>query len=182
MRVIAFSIMLAACAAASAGTTVYTWVDAQGVTHFSDQPHQGAKKLKVEDAATYAPPATDSADEAPPGEKRGAATECAIDSPTDQQMLMNTWSVSGHVRLSQFVPGARIVLMLDGAVLPGAADPTGNFNIPSIDRGAHYLAAQVLSATGQVICQAPSITFYVHQPNLNTPSSQPQPSSVRPHS
>jgi len=183
MRTLAFSIILATCTVASAGTTVYTWVDEQGVTHYSDQPHTGATKLKVEDAPTYAaPPATEVGE--PPAGERERAPDCAIESPADQQMLMNAWSVSGHVRIPNAVPGERVVLMLDGAVLPGAAEPTGNFTIPQVERGAHTLAAQVLGPGGQVICEAPSITFYVHQPNLNTPTSQPPqaPPGPRPRS
>jgi hypothetical protein len=172
MRALLFAIMLAGCLAASASTTVYTWVDAQGVTHFSDQPHPGATKLKVEDAPTFTPPPV-------PGVSVSHAHEtqqqqCSIESPADQQTLMNVWSVSGHIRLPQVNPGDRVVLMLDGAVLAGAADAGGNFTITQIDRGSHTLAAQVLNASGQVVCEAPSITFYVHQANLNSPANEQQ--------
>jgi Domain of unknown function (DUF4124) len=175
MRRLAFCIILSACAAAWAGTTVYTWVDAQGVTHYSDQPHTGATKLKVGDAPTFsAPPAPNVGTQQPaaPGEHK---VDCAIDSPTDQQMLMNAWSVSGHVRVPPAQQGDRVVLMLDGAVLADAADSSGNFNIAQIDRGQHTLAAQVLSASGQVICQAPSITFFVHQPSSQAPNPANRP-------
>jgi hypothetical protein len=179
MRGFAFSIILATCAAASAGTTVYTWVDAQGVTHYSDQPHQGATKMRVQDAPTYSAPPAASAPEAGTPSGRPPKLDCAIESPSDQQMIMNAWSVSGHIRLPEVAPGDRVVLMLDGMVLPGAADLSGNFNIPQVDRGQHTLAAQVLGPDGQVICEAPSVTFFVHQPNLNSPASPPQPQPNR---
>jgi hypothetical protein len=173
MRGIVFAIMLSACLAAQASTTVYTWVDAQGVTHYSDQPHPGATKLKVEDAPTFAPPpiANVSVSHAAASEHK----QCSIESPADQQMLMNAWSVSGHIRLPQVNPGDRVVLMLDGAVLAGAADASGNFTIPQIDRGSHTLAAQLVTAAGQVICEAPSITFFVHQPTNTSPTPNPGP-------
>jgi hypothetical protein len=178
MRGLLFAIILLTSLTASAGTTVYTWVDAQGVTHYSDQPYPGATKLKVQDAPTYAAPTTPSVSvpEAPGASER---LQCSIDSPTDQQTLMNAWSVSGHIHLPRVNPGDRVVLMLDGAVLANAADSGGNFSIPQIDRGTHTLAAQLLNANGQVICEAPSVTFYVHQPNLNSPS-QSQTPPVRP--
>jgi hypothetical protein len=170
--------MLPAWLVAAAGTTVYTWVDAQGVTHYSDQPHEGAKKMRVQDAPTFAAPPTPdvSVSHAQAGEHK----QCSIDSPADQQMLMNAWSVSGHIRLPQINAGDRVVLMLDGAVLAGAADVGGNFTIPQIDRGSHTLAAQVVNASGQVVCEAPSITFFVHQPNENQPSNQAPNSGTRP--
>jgi hypothetical protein len=172
MRTLPFAIMLTVCLAASAGTTVYTWVDAEGVTHYSDQPHAGATKMKVEDAPTFAAPPVPnvSGSQTQAGEHK----ECSIESPTDQQTFMNAWSVNGHIRLPAVSPGDHVVLMLDGAVLANAADSGGNFSIPQIDRGTHTLAAQLINAGGQVICEAPSITFYVHQPNLNSPPNEQQ--------
>jgi hypothetical protein len=178
MRAPLFAIMLTMGLAASAGTTVYTWVDAEGVTHYSDQPHAGATKMKVEDAPTFAAPPVPnvSVSQTQAGEHK----ECSIESPTDQQTFMNAWSVSGHIRLPQVNAGDHVVLMLDGAVLAGAADSGGNFSIAQIDRGAHTLAAQLINAGGQVVCEAPSITFYVHQTNLNSPTNQPQTAPNRP--
>ena len=54
LTIILGSIVLAP---ALASTTVYRWVDEQGIVHFSDQPHPGAQKMRVEDAPTFkAPP------------------------------------------------------------------------------------------------------------------------------
>ncbi|HEY2591864.1 MAG TPA: DUF4124 domain-containing protein [Steroidobacteraceae bacterium] len=165
-------------APALAATTVYRWVDEQGVVHFSDQPHPGAQKMHVEDAPTFPAqriPQTPSA--APPPAEQGSTASCAIESPGDQQNLMNTYSVNGSIRLPEPLDaGDRVVLMLDGKVLAGAAELSGAFHIPEIDRGAHTLAAQVQSPGGQVICQTPQITFFVHQPSVQNPQNP-----VRPH-
>ncbi|BCA95306.1 hypothetical protein TUM19329_16670 [Legionella antarctica] len=32
---------------------IYTWIDSQGVVHFSDNPHQGAEKLKLPAGQSY---------------------------------------------------------------------------------------------------------------------------------
>ncbi len=179
MRGPLFAIMLSLCAGALAGTTVYVWVDAQGVTHYSDQPHQGATKMKVEDAPTYASTPVGSTGAGAP--KRGAGEQkvaCSIASPSDQQMIMNAWSVSGHVQIPK--GPYHVVLMLDGTVLPNATDGSGNFTIPQIDRGQHTLAAQVLDQSDQVVCEAPSITFFVHQPNLDSPTNQLPGTPIRP--
>ena len=175
MRPYALTIILAPLllAPALAATTVYRWVDEQGVVHFSDQPHQGAEKMHVEDAPTFPAtqiPQTPSA--APAPEQAAPTATCSIESPGDQQNLMNTYSVSGSIRMpGQLDPGDRVVLMLDGKVLAGAADLSGAFQIPEIDRGAHTLAAQVVTPTGQVICQTQQITFFVHQPSTQNPQN-----------
>jgi hypothetical protein len=167
--------MLLASAGALAATTVYTWVDEQGVTHFSDQPHPGAAKKQVENAPTYSAPPTAPADR-PAQQPSAPRAECSIASPTDQQMFMNAWSVSGQVQLPRNMQaGARVILLLDGKVLPDAASQSGAFTLAQVDRGAHTLAAQVESPDGQVICQAPSITFYVHQPSDQAPNPANRP-------
>ena len=180
MRPYALTIILGALvlAPALAATTVYRWVDEQGVVHFSDQPHPGAEKMRVQDAPTFPAPRTPQTPSAAPAPEQAAPTgSCSIESPGDQQNLMNTYSVSGSIHLpGQLDPGDRVLLMLDGKVLTGAADLSGAFQIPEIDRGAHTLAAQVLTPDGQVICQTPQITFFVHQPSIQNPQSP-----VRPH-
>jgi len=161
-------------APALASTTVYRWVDEQGIVHFSDQPHPGAVKMRVEDAPTFrAPPVPQTPGAGPAAAPGGApAVSCSITSPGDQQTLMNQYSVSGSIQMpGQLDAGDRVVLMLDGKVVTGAADLSGAFHIPQIDRGAHTLAAQVQSSGGQVICQTPQITFYVHQPSVQNPQN-----------
>ena len=181
MRRHALTIILTALVlpAAVASTTVYRWVDDQGVVHFSDQPHPGAQKMHVEDAPTFpAPPVPHtSSPSSAPQQNGGAPQSCSIASPTDQQMLMNAYDVSGSIQMpAQLDPGDRVVLMLDGKVLAGAANLSGVFHIPQIERGAHTIAAQVQAPDGQVICQTPPVTFFVHQPSVQNPQSP-----VRPH-
>lgn len=165
-------------APALAATTVYRWVDEQGVVHFSDQPHPGAQKMRVEDAPTFSAPRVPrtSVGSAAPQQGGPPAVSCSITSPTDQQMLMNTYSVSGNIQMpGPLAPGDRVVLMLDGKVLTNAADLSGAFHIPQIDRGTHTLAAQVQASDGQVICQTPQITFFVHQPSVQNPHNPVRP-------
>lgn len=176
MRGLVLTILLLASAGALAATTVYTWVDEQGVTHYSDQPHPGATKMQVQGAPTYASAPASTQPSASKTQHTSSQQTCSIASPGDQQMLMNAWSVSGQVRLPAGTsPEDRVILLLDGKVLPGAADASGAFTISQIDRGAHTLAAQVQSPTGDVICEAPPITFYVHQPSQQAPNPVDRP-------
>lgn len=55
MRRALFTLML--LAAVAHATTIYKWVDDQGVTHFSDQPFPGAQKVHVDEAQSYTSPA-----------------------------------------------------------------------------------------------------------------------------
>lgn len=169
--------MLAASAGGFAATTVYTWVDASGQRHYSDQPHPGATKMEIDGAPTFSmpapPPERSEAEQAAPREPQAT---CSIESPSDQQMFMNAWSVSGELRLPPHLdPGDHVTLMLDGKILPGVANLSGAFTLAHIDRGAHTLAAQVVDPEGDVICQAPAVTFYVHQPSRQAPNAANRP-------
>jgi Domain of unknown function (DUF4124) len=177
MRGLLITIMLVASSAALAATTVYTWVDANGETHYSDQPHPGARKMEVAGVATFSlPPAPhDSSDATPPPRARPQA-RCSIASPADQQMFMNAWSVTGQVEVPpNLTADDHVVLLLDGKVLTGVAGLSGAFTLDHLDRGSHTLAAQVESADGRVICQASPVTFYVHQPSKRAPNPANRP-------
>jgi hypothetical protein len=172
MRRIAFTLMFLVCSVALA-TTVYKWVDENGVVHYSDQPHPNAQKLQIEGVQTYssrgasvpAPAASEAR-----AESARPYQGCAVAQPLDQQNLPNAQSVFIRVQTDP-VPraGDRIYITLDGQGLNGG-EPTGmSFNVTPIDRGAHTVQAQVRDNAGQILCQTPSVTFYVQQANLLSP-------------
>jgi hypothetical protein len=178
MRRIAFTLMSLVCSVALA-TTVYKWVDENGVIHYSDQPHPNAQKLQIEGVQTYS--SRGASVPAPGGSAPEARAEaarpyqgCAVAQPLDQQNLPNAQSVFIRVQTDP-VPraGDRIYITLDGQGLNGG-EPTGmSFNVTPIERGAHTVQAQVRDNSGQILCQTPSVTFYVQQPNLFSPANQP---------
>src|SRR5579872_3663437 len=109
MRSIRFTLiclgLLSATALADNGgtTTVYKWVDAQGIVHYSDQPHPNAQKLEVRGAQTFSAlpaPTTSSMPAAEPTQSSAAAYQCAITEPTDQQSLMNVFQATAVVQAS----------------------------------------------------------------------------------
>jgi hypothetical protein len=171
---------------AASAATVYKWVDEHGVTHYSDQPQPGATKVQVEGVQTYATgaqaPQSASAAPAPPSEAQSPpASDCAIDSPEAEQMFMNAYTVSGHVRIVPGLePGERATVVLDGR--PAAnTDASGSFTLAQIERGSHTLSAQVQTASGQVRCRAPSVTFHVQQPSVQNPNNPNVPGRPTPH-
>jgi hypothetical protein len=160
-----------ACATAFADngtTTVYKWVDAQGVVHYSDQPHPNAQKLEVRGAQTFAAlPAPGSSAAAAPTQQSGPAYDsCAISQPADQQMLMNVYSTTAVVQLSpQLRAGDQVHLFVDGKQINGSST---SFSFP-VFRGQHSVQAIVEDSTGQIVCETASVTFFVHQPSVKDP-------------
>jgi len=168
-----------ACSVALA-TTVYKWVDENGVIHYSDQPHPNAQKLQVQGVQTYSSSAARSVS-APADADSGASSPnpyrgCAIAQPLDQQNLPNAESVFIRVEVDPLPRGGdHIFIAVDGQTLNGG-QPTGlAFNVTPIDRGEHIATAQVRNSDDQVLCQSPPITFYVSQPGVLNPAVKGQP-------
>jgi hypothetical protein len=152
--------------------TVYKWVDAHGVVHYSDQPRPGAKKLQIAGAQTFsAPPApvvlSSSAAPQSAATSRGYRS-CTIAQPRDQQMLMNVYKATAVVSTDPPLrPGNRIRLFYDGRQLPGGGS---SFTFP-VNRGQHTVSAVVVDRFGQILCETSTVTFYVHQPSVLNPYS-----------
>jgi hypothetical protein len=163
--------MLGACASASS-TTVYRWVDDNGVTHYSDQPNPRAQKLEIADAQTYGAKAAAVAAPGPAEPQAAAAPAvCVIDAPGAGQVFLNTFVISGHVTLAHLDEGSQPTLTLDGQDISGQLQPNGSFTIPQVDRGEHTLSLQ---AGG---CQGNTVTFSVRQQSaggMNTIPMAPQ--------
>jgi hypothetical protein len=171
MRAILFTLMSIVCAAASAAT-VYKWVDENGVTHYSDQPHENAEKVQLTQPQTYSaqrgPPIPATA--APPASQ--AYSSCAVLEPTNEQSFPNATSVSTRVEVAPLPRGGdQVFLLLDGTRVPNFPVAGGSFTISPIDRGEHSLQAVVQDSSGKVLCQSPNVTFTVLQPSLLNPTN-----------
>jgi hypothetical protein len=157
----------------SGATTIYRWVDAQGVVHYTDSPQPGAQQLQVQPAQTYRAPAAQdvpSADAAgPPGSTYEA---CLIAQPTAQQSFYAPDQVIVNVEIVPALQsGDQLSVTVDGTPLPPADDSGTDFAITAPYRGAHTLAAVVHDASGRTLCRAPPVTFYVQRPSLLSPQS-----------
>jgi hypothetical protein len=157
-------------------TTVYKWVDAQGVVHYSDQPHPNAQKLEVRGAQTFSalPPPTSYSTPAPQETQPAAPAYqgCAISQPTDQQMLMNVYQATAVVQTSpQLRSGDEVRLFVDGKQIPGSGT---SFTFP-VFRGQHSVQAVIEDNTGQIVCETSTVTFFVHQPSVQNPHNPVHP-------
>ena len=157
-------------------TTVYKWVDAQGVVHYSDQPHPNAQKLEISGAQTFSalPLPQNPPSSAPvPVQAAGPAYDnCTISQPADQQTLMNVHQATAVVQTSpQLRPGDQVRLFVDGKQIPGSGT---SFNFPVV-RGQHSAQAVIEDNTGQIVCETSTVTFFVHQPSVQNPHNPVHP-------
>ena len=173
MRAIVFTLLSVLCTAAFAAT-VYKWVDENGVTHYSDQPHENAQKVTVAQPQTYKAPK-------PPAEQPSAAappkapppySNCAISQPANEDTFQNATSVDAAVVTNPGVRGGdEVVLLLDGSRVANFPPSGGTTTINGIERGSHSLQAIIRDSNGQVVCQSANITFTVLQPSILNPAN-----------
>ena len=168
------------CATALAGnggrTIVYRWVDAQGIVHYSDQPHPNAQKLEISGAQTFSalPSATTPSSSTPADNQSSspAYDSCAIAQPGDQQMLMNVYQATAVVQTSPGLrAGDQVHLFVDGKQIMGSGT---SFTFPVV-RGQHSVQAVVEDNAGQIVCETSSVTFFVHQPSVQNPHNPVHP-------
>lgn len=173
MRTLLFTLLSFGATAAMAAT-VYKWVDENGVVHFSDQPHENAAKVELKAPQTYSAPKTPAGPPQParnPPAKPGPVYQsCLITEPVNDQMFMNTTTVTAGVAVKPAVlPGDSAVVTLDGQKVPGVPANGGQFTISPIDRGTHSMQMTVVDSSGKTVCSSPAVTFHVQQPSLLNP-------------
>jgi hypothetical protein len=174
MRKALFTLMLCASTVAGAAT-VYKWVDAQGVTHYSDQPHPGAVKIEIGTAQTYSGqrpsprpvPATATGGETP-------YSICEIYRPSNDEVFLNADSVTARVRVQPGVrPGDSAFLALDGRRMPAVVG--SDITVQPVYRGSHSLVLVVEDGQGNVVCQSEPVVFHVRQPSVQAPNPANRP-------
>jgi hypothetical protein len=179
MAKIAHCMLLALAALVVASTclaqTMYRWVDAQGVVHYSDQPQPGAQAIPLPSAQTYrAPPAAPAAPLAttsPAPTASAGYQSCAITQPAADANLFAPEALNISVQVIPALrPGDQVNVTFDGATLPSSAGAM-NFELSAPERGTHTISAVVLSAEGQTLCSAAAVSFSVQRPSLNSPQS-----------
>jgi hypothetical protein len=155
-------------------TTLYRWVDAQGVIHFSDTPQPGAEKIQVSPAQTFPSTPVPGSEAAPPV-PASVYEACDISQPTPEQSLYAPQVVGISVRVvPDLREGDQLSVTVDGHALASIEGSALDFELPMPDRGAHMLQAVVRDAEGRTLCTSPSVTFYVQRPSLLSPQSSVQ--------
>jgi hypothetical protein len=170
MRALLFT-LLSVVSAAALSATVYKWVDEDGVTHYSDQPHENAEKVQLTQPQTYSAPRTATRSQQNPQPQQAANTyTCQVTQPTNDQSFPNVTSVTVGAQISPFPhAGDQGFLLLDGARVPNWSG--GSVTIDPIDRGTHSLQAIVQDSSGKVVCQSVTVSFTVLQASVLNPAN-----------
>lgn len=186
MRIALLLAVVGSCWAVAAQAAVYRWVDADGVVHFSDQPHEGATEIFVKEPQTYSAPK--SAPAANSNTNAAAAarlkdlnfryTSCAVGSPAAESTIGDADSVAVSISLNPAPrPTDRISLFYDGAPVAGSGSTSTGYTISPLDRGTHTLSVSVSDGGGTVLCQSGPLTFYVRQPSVLAPQNPNSPNN-----
>jgi hypothetical protein len=163
--------------------TVYKWVDAQGVTHYSDQPHPGGQEIEVQpkNLVSSQPSAASNTGPSPAAKPANAAAgtryQCDLIRPENDEVFLNTSTVSMRLRLEpNLQPGDQIAIAIDGRRLDGQPTSGSEFVVNDVDRGTHTLFIAVYDRSGkQQLCSTPTVTFHVRQPSVQAPVKATRP-------
>ncbi len=146
----------------------YVWTDEDGVVHYSDRPHPGAKRVELEAPNASRSPNRRGADESADGDD--AAEPAAafryesleVANPGAEETL---WNIEGTLSVTLALspalqPGHQIRVYFDGN--PRMVSGT-TFQIDEVWRGVHNLQAEVLDETGNMMIRSRTNRFYVQQ-------------------
>jgi len=161
-------VLLALLAASAALADAYTWTDEDGVVHYSDRPHPGARRIDLAEPnagqalaqrqnSTSTSADDDSADGGPV-----RYDSFSVASPGAEETL---WNIEGVLNVSLSLtpalqPGHQVRVYFDGN--PQIVSGT-SFQIEEVYRGVHNLQAEVLDATGQMMIRTQTNRFYIQQ-------------------
>jgi hypothetical protein len=169
---------LLAAPVAQAAADVYRWVDEDGVVHYSDQPHPGAERLRIESAPA---PGTRLPANAT-GARRAGAEQAAGQDPdpsfsyqsltVSQPVAEETlWNIGGTLNVTLDLqptlrPGHRVQLYFDGEAMEVSGT---QFTLDEVYRGVHNIQAEVVDANGNVMIRSQPNRFYVQQTSVANP-------------
>jgi hypothetical protein len=175
----AILLILLMLTSAHAEVMVYKWVDEQGNVHFSDTPNPQAEAIELKPQPAYTPaeiPDNNTVPEAidsVPAEALAPNYQLSITAPTQEQAM---WANDGKVTVSvQTTPtlnaerGDKLLFNLDGTASPPTT--ATRFTFEDVYRGAHSVSVSVVDKQGKTLSSSNTVTFYVHRPTLNRPTT-----------
>ena len=165
---------------------VYSWVDSNGITHYSDAPPPGknAKEVDLRVAPLLGSGAPRSvqvdnfnsltgADAKK--EKEAAKLTIELLSPEQGSTLRdNTGNIVFQGTISPKPPTQYDVrLTLDGKAAPIVSNSL-SVRVENVDRGAHEAQLELLAKDGTILAKSSAVTFYLHRASV-TPAPKPTP-------
>jgi hypothetical protein len=171
IAVFAFAAVLAA---GSVNAQAYRWVDADGVIHYSDVPHEGAEEivlLQNKPRPRQPAPAARATPQQQPEEEESqqpfSYESIEVVSPAPEQTL---WNIEGTLNVAVSLrPGLReghsLRVYFDGN--PQVVNGT-SFVLQEVYRGVHNIQAEVIDETGKLMGRSLPNRFYVQQNSIAT--------------
>lgn len=165
--------------------TLWVWKDANGVTHYSDKPEAGAKRMVIAGTTPAAPQSTETS---PPsasegeGHSRGdgAASNppaqivryesLAIDTPTEEQTFFGADGVV-PIQVSsnpELADGDTLVIYLDGKPAD-APENSYQVTLSGVERGEHVLTASILDSQGKAKIDSAPRSFFMRVDTISNP-------------
>lgn len=144
---------------------IYTWVDENGVTVYSDKPKPGAKELALSTPiiGMQTQQVRKNSDQAKPDDKK-TKISVRINSPKNEATIRdNNGELVVTGRIEPSLPsGAKIKLLLNGTQY-GKSQASTVFRLSNLDRGEHHAQLIVVDKNGSEIAQSDAVTFYLHK-------------------
>jgi hypothetical protein len=178
------SVLLLGCLLATASlaqsTTmrreVWQWRDENGVTHFSDQPVPGARKIVLSGANPTA---------AAPSSAAAATVSRPAPAAVVEYSSLEIWQPGNgeaffgadaevNVRLRsepELAPGDRLLTYLDGKLLPG--ENALEHRLTGVERGVHSLTSVIVDGRGNERIRSAPVVFHIKQSStISNPRNQ----------
>ena len=170
--------LLALASQAQTRREVWQWRDADGVTHFSDYPQPGARKIILNGSpttTTAAPPASAAAATRPaaqPAARDVVYNRLEIWSPENGASFFESDSViSIRIRAEPEVgPTDRLLTYLDGKLLPG--ENATEHSLTNVERGVHSVTSVIVNRDGRELIRSEPVVFHMKQTNVANPRNQ----------
>lgn len=160
-----------------ADQTVWKWVDASGVTHYSDRPVPGATRVDIHVGSTPNPPNPPiaSSASAAPAETAPAYRNFEVWKPGNGEHIINTGGVvQVEVRVDPALqPGHSLYVYLDGRLVEGYPDNTASFELTEVPRGMHTVRAVINDGRGNKLQETQQVIFHVQQNSIAQPPVGP---------
>jgi hypothetical protein len=178
----------ASLAQSSSRREVWAWKDADGVTHYSDYPSPGARKIVIVGSiatttdTTAAPAApTSGTPSSSPGASPMQYSSLEIWAPASGESFFDADAVvTVRVRSEPALgAGDRLLTYLDGKLLP--QENVYEHRLTNVDRGAHSVTSVILDAGGNEKIRSAPVVFHIKQPSVidnarnRGPALRPQP-------
>ena len=172
MNIIRTSVLLSALIALNSPVQadIYKSVNDEGVIEYSDQPRDGAEKIKVKNPQSITLPKG-----ADVFASQNSDTDAATDSEATYQRVTITQpandsafnSGNGLVSVSSettpaLQAGHSLQLVMDGT--PYNSNQSGSFGLSNVDRGTHQLQVNVIDGAGKTLISSDITTFTLHRP------------------